>query len=124
MSHGGVLVIDDDADIRETILAVLLRHGYQARAAADAVEALAQLRGGDRPELILLDLMMPRMTGEQFRAAQLAEPGLAPIPVVMLSGARGVDELSRRIGVEVLPKPFELASLLALVRRYCPPGRS
>jgi CheY-like chemotaxis protein len=71
----------------------------------------------------LLDLMMPRMTGEEFRAAQLAEPRLAGVPVVVLSGARSVDDLARRIGVEVLPKPFELSTLLAVVRRFCAPAR-
>jgi CheY-like chemotaxis protein len=121
MSNGGVLVVDDDADIRETILAVLERHGFLAMAAADGAEALDRLRAGATPRLILLDLMMPRMTGEEFRAAQLAEPSLAKIPVVVLSGARGVDDLARRIGTEVLPKPFELSSLLKMVRRYCAP---
>jgi CheY-like chemotaxis protein len=121
---GGVFVIDDDADIRETILSVLERHGFVADAAADGLEALTRLRTvAVAPRLILLDMMMPRMTGEEFRVAQLAEPRLAAVPVVVLSGARAVDELARRIGVEVLPKPFELSSLLALVRRFCPPGR-
>jgi CheY-like chemotaxis protein len=119
MNHPSVLVVDDDADIRETILTVLERHGFPASSAADGAEALQRLRGGESPKLILLDLMMPRMNGEEFRAAQLAEPTLAAIPVVVLSGARGVDELARRIGVEVLPKPFELSTLLSTVRRYC-----
>jgi CheY-like chemotaxis protein len=122
--RGGVFVIDDDADIRETILSVLERHGFAADAAADGVEALARLRAEPvMPRLILLDMMMPRMTGEEFRAAQLAEPRLAGVPVVVLSGARAVDEVARRIGVEVLPKPFELSTLLALVRRFCAPGK-
>jgi CheY-like chemotaxis protein len=119
---GCVFVIDDDADIRETILSVLERHGYVAEAAADGLEALARLRAEPvAPRLILLDMMMPRMNGEEFRAAQLAEPRLAKVPVVVLSGARAVDEVARKIGVEVLPKPFELSMLMALVRRFCPP---
>ena len=120
----GVLVVDDDADIRETILVILHRHGYAADVASDGVEALDRLHaGGALPSLILLDLMMPRMNGEEFRAAQLADPRLAKVPVVVLSGARGVDELSRRIGVEVLAKPFELSTLLEIVKRYCVPKR-
>jgi CheY-like chemotaxis protein len=88
--------------------------------ASDGQEAIERLRGEvSLPGLILLDLMMPRMNGEEFRAAQLADPRLANVPVVVLSGARGVDELSRRIGVEVLPKPFELSTLMEVVKRYC-----
>jgi CheY-like chemotaxis protein len=119
----GVLVVDDDADIRETILTILHRHGYAADVAADGQEALDRLQTGPLPGLILLDLMMPRMNGEEFRAAQLADDRLAPVPVVVLSGARGVDELARRIGVEVLPKPFELSTLLQVVKRFCTPGQ-
>jgi CheY-like chemotaxis protein len=120
----GVFIIDDDADIRETILSVLERHGFAAKAAADGLEALARLRADPvTPRLILLDMMMPRMNGEEFRMAQLAEPRLASIPVVVLSGARAVDELAHRIGVEVLAKPFELSRLLALVRRFCAPAK-
>jgi CheY-like chemotaxis protein len=118
----GVLVVDDDADIRETILTILRRHGYRADVAADGQEALERLHAGPVPALILLDLMMPRMNGEEFRAAQLADPKLATVPVVVLSGARGVDELARKIGVEVLPKPFELSTLLQVVKRFAAPS--
>jgi two-component system chemotaxis response regulator CheY len=124
LGDGGVLVVDDDADIRETILSILSRHGFAAEIAADGQEALERLRTDPQlPGLILLDLMMPRMNGEEFRAAQLADPRLAGVPVVVLSGARGVDDLARRIGVEVLPKPFELSTLLQVVKRFCVPRK-
>jgi CheY-like chemotaxis protein len=63
--------------------------------------------------------MMPGMSGETFRAHQLADPALATIPVVLLSGARGVDEAARRLGVESLPKPVELEQLLGTIGHYC-----
>jgi CheY-like chemotaxis protein len=116
-----VLVVDDDADIRETIGMLLARHGFPVSTACDGADALAQLRAGANPGLILLDLMMPRMNGEEFRRSQLQEPALAAIPVVVLSGAGRSQDLLQRIdkGVEVLPKPIELSELMDTVRRFC-----
>jgi CheY-like chemotaxis protein len=116
-----VLVVDDDADIRETIGMLLARHGFPVSTACDGADALAQLRAGAHPGLILLDLMMPRMNGEEFRRSQLQEPSLATIPVVVLSGAGRSQDLLQRIdkGVEVLPKPIELSELMETVRRFC-----
>jgi two-component system, chemotaxis family, chemotaxis protein CheY len=115
------MVVDDDADIRETIGMLLERHGFPVATASDGADALAQLRAGERPGLILLDLMMPRMNGEEFRRSQLSDNELAAIPVVVLSGAGRTQELLGRIdsGVEVLPKPIELTVLMATVRRFC-----
>lgn len=114
-----LMVIDDDVDIRETIQDLLEARGFHVTAFGDGAGALAALTHGARPKLILLDLMMPGMSGEAFRAHQLADPALAKIPVVVLSGARGVDEAARRLGVESLPKPVELAQLLGTIGRYC-----
>jgi len=116
------MVIDDDIDIRETIQDLLEARGFHVTAFADGAGALDALTHGARPKLILLDLMMPGMSGEAFRAHQLADPALAAIPVVVLSGARGVDEAARRLGVEALPKPVELAQLLGTIGRYCAAG--
>jgi CheY-like chemotaxis protein len=116
----GVMVVDDDVDIRETIAQLLERHGFRVTTAADGGDALRQLQAGESPALILLDLMMPRVSGEDFRRLQLADSALADIPVVLLSGAGRLDQLASRIGVEVLPKPIELSKLVETVRRFCP----
>src|SRR5262245_10201592 len=100
-----VMVIDDDVDIRETIKDLLESRGYEVIVSGDGDGAMAALKGGARPCVILLDLMMPGLSGEEFRAQQLADEALAPIPVVVLSGARGVDDAAREMGVESLPKP-------------------
>jgi CheY-like chemotaxis protein len=115
----GVLVVDDDADIRETLSVVLERQGFRVVTAVDGADALQYLQGGELPSLILLDLMMPRMTGEEFRVAQIANNQLKAIPVVALSGASRLDETAVRLGVEVLPKPIELSQLLKTVSRFC-----
>jgi two-component system, chemotaxis family, chemotaxis protein CheY len=114
-----VMVVDDDVDIRETIEDLLELRGYQVIGAGDGQSALDALKRGARPQVILLDLMMPGLSGEQFRNQQLADAALAAIPVVVLSGARAVDEAARRMHVESLPKPIELTQLMETVERYC-----
>lgn len=114
-----VMIVDDDVDIRETIADLLEARGFRVLAAGDGAAAMAELRRGARPCVILLDLMMPGLTGESFRALQLADAALADIPVVLLSGARAVDEVARRMGVEALAKPLELAELVSTVGRFC-----
>src|SRR6185436_16404183 len=85
-----VLVVDDDADIRETIAGVLEDEGYGVAGAKNGQEALTWLRapGSPRPQLILLELMMPVMSGPEFRAAQEADPSLHAIPVVIVSASQ------------------------------------
>lgn len=114
-----VFVVDDDEDIREVISEILSNHGYQVETAQNGSEALAQLRSGMRPCVILLDLMMPGMNGFEFRAEQLLDPELAEIPVVVLTGA-GQATRTATLGTEVLRKPMELEPLLSVVSRFCP----
>jgi len=119
MSPGGlILVVDDDDELRDTLSEVLGQEGYEVLAAAGGEEALAHLRAGARPQLILLDLMMPNMSGWQMREQQLAEPSLAKIPVVVMTAIGTVDGMPP--GDEVLLKPVRLEALLKTVRRYCP----
>jgi CheY-like chemotaxis protein len=120
MSHAGprtVLVVEDDVDVRESLVEVLADRGYILLAAANGKEALEMLRGGGtKPGLILLDIMMPVMDGQQFRAAQLEDPELAAIPVIVLSAHAKVADLMRQMGVcGFLRKPVELKHLLAAV---------
>lgn len=119
VSSNRVFVVDDDEDIREIISEILINHGYEVETAQNGAEALAQLRSGMRPCVILLDLMMPGMNGFEFRAEQLLDPELADIPVVVLTGA-GQATRTAALGTEVLRKPMELAPLLSVVGRFCP----
>ncbi len=119
-----VLVVDDDPDIREVLEILLEGHGYRVITAADGVRALERIRGGDRPCVILLDFMMPRMNGMQFRAVQVREPTIADLPVVVLSGDSNAVHTASGLGLEVLTKPVTSEMVLATVRRYCPGSRS
>src|SRR5213593_2710780 len=114
-----VLIVEDDADLREMMAQLVALEGYEAHTASNGREALDYLRHSQRPELILLDLMMPVMDGWEFRREQRKDPAIADVPVVVLSAldpSRGAD-----IGaVEFLKKPLDFDRLLTLVRQYCP----
>jgi CheY-like chemotaxis protein len=112
-----ILVVDDDRGIRETLGDVLSDEGYRVRLARDGGEALTLLRQGRPPDLILLDLSMPGMSGAEFLKAQLGDPKLAAIPVVVLSA----DQRSHCPGVAgFLRKPVDLDQLLAAVGQFKP----
>lgn len=115
-----VLVVEDDDDLRDAVTTMMDLAGYKAEPYARAADALARMRSGPRPCLVLLDLMMPGMTGWEFRAAQLAEPALADVPVVVFTAsttltAPGAPPLG---AVEVLQKPFVASALFALLDKH------
>jgi CheY-like chemotaxis protein len=116
MTARRILIIEDDADVRAALSEVLLCEGYDIAEAQDGAEGLRAARDR-RPDLILLDLMMPTMNGWDFRAAQLADPALAPIPVVVVS-ATLPDQIHAIGAVAHLHKPFDLLDLLAVVQRH------
>ena len=108
-----ILVVEDDADLGETVCEVLTVSGYKAVRAVDGVAALEALGQGVLPDLILLDLMMPRMDGWAFRDAQLRDKRLKDIPVVVLSA---VGEISKPIKADrLLRKPVEPQTLLKTI---------
>lgn len=117
--RGLVLVVDDNFEVREALADVLVDEGYEAVGAADGLEAIAYLRSGPRPNLILLDWMMPRCDGAQFRERQLAEPELAEIPVVLLTADAKLDRKIEGLKVQgFLRKPVELEDLLRVIARF------
>ena len=114
----GVLLVEDDPDLREVVIEILSLEGFESAIAVDGQEALEYLQAGYRPRLILLDLMLPRMDGEQVGRAIERDPKLRSIPVVVFSARRDVAEVARRLAVPYLQKPFEVSNLVAAVKRY------
>jgi CheY-like chemotaxis protein len=114
-----ILVVDDDADVRESIEDALEDEGYYVAAAANGKEALELLRDDKlRPELILLDIMMPEMDGWAFRAEQRKDPDIATIPVIVFTAHGSPEEVAERMqAVGFLRKPLRLEDLLAQVGR-------
>jgi CheY-like chemotaxis protein len=114
-----VLVVEDDPEIRAALNELLVEEGYKVAQAANGQEALNFLERGERPCVILLDLMMPVMDGWQFRAAQKKRPALEKIPVVIVTAA-GLSAASSVDAQKILYKPLNLASVLEAVEEYCP----
>ncbi|PYQ78988.1 MAG: response regulator [Acidobacteria bacterium] len=86
IAHCPVLIVEDDADLREMMAQLLSLEGFQAAAVANGSEALQYLHNGHiKPDVILLDLMMPVMDGWEFRRKQQADPAFADVPVIVLS---------------------------------------
>jgi two-component system, chemotaxis family, chemotaxis protein CheY len=113
-----ILIVEDDADLREMMAQLLTLEGFRAAAVANGREALKYLGGTDAPQVILLDLMMPVMDGWEFRRHQQADPNLADVPVIVLSAldqARAAD----LDAAAFLKKPLDFDRLLELVRHYC-----
>ena len=114
-----VLIIEDDDEIREILAEMLVERGYSVVTARNGEEGLAAMRVAPPPCLVLLDLMMPVMDGWQLRKEMLADPVLAEIPVVVVSGAADVGESAALKAANVLTKPVKWPVLLASVREYC-----
>jgi len=116
-----ILVIDDDPDLRETLVLLLADHAVTVTAVGSGREGLAVLADGSPPDLILLDLMMPEMNGWQFLEHVRADAALASIPVVIMTAHPAVDPLPAPVK-ETLRKPFSGATLLATIARHASPG--
>src|SRR5215468_612959 len=122
---GHVLIVEDDADMREMLASLLSMEGFHAVGAEDGLEALHLLRtvrhrAPETPCLVLLDLKMPRLSGNEFRRAQLGDPTVANVPVAVMSGATDIQQRADALGaVATLAKPIDFSALLDVVRRYC-----
>jgi CheY-like chemotaxis protein len=115
-----VLVVEDDEDTRAALGEILADEGYSVSEASDGATALRRLNS-QRPDLVLLDLGLPEMRGEELLRSKASDPALAAIPVIVLSGA------TRQVGLPgvsaSVPKPFDLEDVVALVRQFAgPPG--
>ena len=121
MTRETVLIVEDDRDIREALTEILEEEGYGVLRAADGRRALAILGAeSSLPALVIADLAMPTMSGEELIDAMRASPTLRSIPIIVSSAMPDVVERAEMLGASaVVRKPFELAKLLSLVERWC-----
>jgi CheY-like chemotaxis protein len=118
-ARGPILVVEDNADLREAMASLLAAFGYEVVTAADGTEALDRLRRGSAPCLIVLDLEMPRTDGWKFRAEQLRDPELAAIPTIISSAEGNVKQEAAALGIDgYFEKRGGFGALLDLVARY------
>ena len=120
-SRRNILVVDDDAALRNTLVEALEGEGYRTTSASNGLEALERLRGEKTPPaVILLDMMMPVMDGWAFRDEQQRDPQLAEIPVVVFSAQGNVKEMASEVSASAyLKKPVTLKELLAILGKFC-----
>ena len=114
-----ILIVEDDQATREALAALLNEEGYPVSSAVNGQDALDQLRAGLSPCLILLDLMMPVMSGWEFREQVAHEPALARIPFVLLSAHEADGSAIYKEAAALLPKPIEFDELMTTVVRLC-----
>jgi CheY-like chemotaxis protein len=112
--HADILVVDDDRDVRDTVAAVLDGEGYRVRCAENGAQALAMLHG-PKPSAIVLDLMMPVMSGWELLEIVRSDEELSRIPVVVLSAVRAPKEMAH------LSKPVSLEDLIRTLDHVCRP---
>jgi CheY-like chemotaxis protein len=118
MRERPVLVVDDDADMRQMAETVLSFSGIKTVSASNGLEALEQARTA-RPFVILLDLMMPVMDGYEFRARQLQDPVLRKIPVICVTAVPPRKTDAEKLGVDAcVHKPVDWEELLKAVLHY------
>lgn len=112
-----ILVVDDDQPIRNLVRQIVRRIGYPSREAVDGEDAISKL-GEKIPDLLILDLMMPRVSGWDVLEWLDENGSLGSLPVVVLTavGAEKVDALSRYDINAIIAKPFEIASLMQTLR--------
>lgn len=118
-SLGHVLIVEDDAAVADSLAEVLRDEGYDVDVCSNGQVALDWLAANAAPDLILLDLWMPVLSGEEFRARQLAAPELADIPVIVISAAADARDRARALGAAtVIVKPIDLTRLLDAVDEH------
>ncbi len=111
-----VLVVEDDEDARDALVALLQMKGYRAVPAGNGKEALDYLKQAPVPDLIILDLWMPVMDGWQFRSEQVKDPRLAKVPVIVVTALSDRTDIDAN---EIIIKPVDVDRLLAKVSEYC-----
>ena len=115
-----VLIVEDDEDTRTSLAALIERRGFGVATAAKGEDALEALKAEGTPQLIILDLMLPGMSGWQVRVEFLSQAELVRTPVVLLSALNDVEQHAKILGaVDYLRKPIDLGKLYDLLDAYC-----
>lgn len=121
MSCQHIMIIEDEPDVRETLKELLELEGFQVSTAENGQEGLKHLQENGQPCLILLDLMMPVMSGWEFLETFKSQYQhlFATTPVTVVSAAADVTDVQQRYGCLLLKKPVNLEHLFALAHQYC-----
>jgi CheY-like chemotaxis protein len=119
-----VMVVEDDKDTREVVKLILELEGLDVSEASDGFEALERLHrlreaNPRRPCAVVLDIMMPRCSGAEFRRRQLDDPLIANVPIIVLSAIADQMRVDELHAFAKVPKPFDPDQLISVVRQAC-----
>ena len=115
MPHGRILIVDDEADFLASLAEVFQEEGYQVETAANGRDAMTKMSGEQTPNVVILDMMMPVMSGGEVYAAMRSDPRLAKVPVIVSTS----DPARAPEGCAVMPKPIKLTRMLEEVGKIC-----
>jgi CheY-like chemotaxis protein len=117
-----VLVVEDNPQIRELIGIYVKQAGHAVAMAADGAEALAQVEERGAPDLAVMDVVMPGMTGLELLVELRARPGLAQLPAIFLSSRVQPEDIAQGtdLGAAYLTKPFVGSALIATIDKLLP----
>ena len=115
---GPILIVDDDPNLQRLMTKFLKMEGFASIPASNGREALDYLRGGGDASVIVLDLRMPVMDGWTFRKEQRSDPGLAGIPVVVMTGIDG-EHMIELGAAAAFHKPVSFLDVVGVIRRLC-----
>jgi CheY-like chemotaxis protein len=116
MDDNSILVVDDDDDVRKMLCFVLAAEGYLTVEAHDGIEALERMREDGPPAVAVIDLMMPRMDGEELIRRMHQDPILSRTPVAVVSGHSAMSATLPYVSAHLV-KPVEIGELLSVVHR-------
>ena len=112
-----ILIVEDDRDIREAMTELLESEDYHIISACDGGKALSLLQD-QKPNLILLDLMMPVKNGFEFRKEQLSNPQIADIPVIIMTADSNIDaKKANMMASDYIKKPLEIEAALMTIKK-------
>ena len=106
-----ILIVEDNADVRRLYAIGLNQRGFEVKLAANGAEAVDRIQSGEKPDVILLDWLMPLMDGGEVMSKLAADSATAQIPVIVISGQSAPDALDRRIQCWLV-KPVSIDDLV------------
>lgn len=119
MTRPKILIVEDDSDARRLYAIGLNQRGFEVKLAANGAEAVERITGGEKPDVILLDWLMPLMDGREVLARLGSHEETAFIPVIVVSGQPAPDSLDRRIQCW-MTKPVSVEQLVTEIERPRP----
>ncbi|HSP13969.1 MAG TPA: response regulator [Thermoanaerobaculia bacterium] len=116
MARPKILIVEDNSDVRRLYALGLNRRGFEVKLAANGAEAVERIHSGEKPDVILLDWLMPLMDGGEVLSKLGSEPGTSLIPIIVISGQPAPRELDGRIQ-SWMTKPVSIDDLVGEIHR-------